>query len=395
MSLPPRPVTRARAALRDNLSDVMPGNLVAVACSGGADSLALVAELVFVARKEGFRAGAFLIDHAMQAGSDVVTHTAARTCERLGVDVVRTLRVNVAQGSGNGGPESAARDARYAALNQLAREEDAVAVLLGHTIDDQAETVLLGLNRGSGTRSLAGMRPKIGIFRRPYLALSRQDTEAICAHSNLEYWIDPTNLQHHDGPLRSQVRGTVIPTLDRVLGPKITETLARTALQLQDDADALDQLAQQLLTESRAQAIPELAQLQHRIATHNASRTDCDKPLKSSKITNEVDVTLSVRTLENAPRAIVTRALRHAAILAGTPAGTLKFSHIEQVERLINNWRGQKPIDLPDAYKAWREGGIIAISPPNLKGARVRALDDSSSDQSNHNGTAETQPQNL
>lgn len=393
MTLPPQAVTKARAALRAELSDLPPGSIIAVACSGGADSLAVVAELVFVARKAGWQTAAFLIDHAMQDGSAQITATAAHTCEQLGVDQVRTKRVTVATGSESGGPESAARTARYAALQELAADTGAAAVLLGHTIDDQAETVLLGLNRGSGTRSLAGMRPRIGIYRRPFLSLSRADTEAVCDHANITYWIDPTNLAQHDGPLRSQVRGRLIPVMDQILGPKIPETLARTAQQLQDDADALDYYAQDLLNQARAAAQDDRVELARKIAEYNAAQKDPNKTPKSSAITNETDVTLSVRTLQKAPRAVLTRALRQAAITAGTPAGTLKYSHIEQLEKLITNWHGQKPIDLPNAYMAWREGGIIAIAPPNLKDARVRAQNQQEAQQREPRGTAVTQPQ--
>lgn len=355
MSLPPRAVTKARIALRDTLSDLPAGTTVAVACSGGADSLAVAAELVFVARKQGWQTAAFLIDHDMQEGSAEVTHNAALTCERLGVDIVATRKVTVGN---EGGPESAARDARYAALTAMAHEHNAQAVLLGHTIDDQAETVLLGLNRGSGTRSLAGMRPRKGIFRRPFLTLSRQDTEAVCAHAMINYWVDPTNLETHDGPLRSQVRGRVLPLMDEVLGPKLTETLARTAAQLQEDADTLDLLASELYQRALvAPALMETDQQEH----------DDQNQTQSSQIHNATDLTLSVEPLKNAPRALRTRALRTAVIAAGAPAGTLKYSHIEDLEKLIVDWRGQKKIDLPDAHYARRVGGTIRISAPNLK----------------------------
>lgn len=336
MSLPPRAVTQARRALRDALSDIPPGHTVAVACSGGADSLAVASELVFVARKIGWRTAALIVDHGMQEGSAEVTHRAALTCERLGVDSVQTARISVA---GAGGPEAAARTGRYQALSDMANEIGATTVLLGHTIDDQAETVLLGLARGSGTKSLAGMRPHIGLFRRPFLGLTRLDTEAICANAGIDFWVDPTNLHSHDGPLRSQVRGRVLPLIDQVLGPKIVNTLARTAQQLQDDTDVLDSLAQDLFERA-----------------HDPG--------------NLTEVTLSVEVLKNAPRALRTRVLRIAAIAAGAPAGTLNFRHIEEVERLIMHWHGQQPINLPGAYQAARVAGTIAFRAPNLDSER-------------------------
>lgn len=358
MSLPPRAVALARVALRAELHDVPAGATVAVACSGGADSLALVSELVFVARKAGWRTAALLVDHAMQDGSAEVTHRAARTCEQLGVDIVETRRVSVAQGSGSGGPESAARTARYDALLDMAARVNAHAVLLGHTVDDQAETVLLGLARGSGSRSLAGMRPRIGVFRRPYLSLSREDTETICANAGVEFWVDPTNMQAEDGPLRSQVRGRVLPLLDDVLGPRITETLARTAGQLQDDADLLDDLAHELYERALCSPVPQ---------DHGEGRWEAPY---SSENRNLTEVTLDAKILQNAPRALRTRALRVAALAVGTPAGTLNFRHIEQVERLVTHWRGQQAINLPGSRTVARVTGKMTFRAPSLKDAR-------------------------
>lgn len=364
MSLPPRAVTSARLALRDTLSDLAPGSTIAVACSGGADSLAVACELVFVARKEGWRTAALLVDHGMQDGSAEVTHNAARTCERLGVDIIRTARIDVATGNGSGGPEAAARTGRYAALTNMAEEIGAAAVLLGHTIDDQAETVLLGLARGSGTKSLAGMRPQIGLFRRPFLGLSRADTEAICANAKLDFWVDPTNLHAHGGPLRSQVRGRVLPLLDEVLGPKMTETLARTARQLQDDSDVLDHLADQLFAEARVgKALVGQALSRQSLAPEPDARD-------AGETANLTEVTLALEPLKNAPRALRTRALRMAALVAGVPAGSLNFRHIEEIERLITHWHGQQPISLPGAFSAARVTGRITFQAPNLRDER-------------------------
>ncbi len=358
MTTPPRAIMRARNALRAELNDLGPGSTIAVACSGGADSLALVSELAFLARRQGWRTAAFLIDHGLQDGSDQIIATAAQTCRRLGIDIVESLSVEVPQGAGTGGLEAAARTARYRALTELAQRHEAHTVLLGHTLDDQAETVLLGLARGSGTRSLAGMRPHIGIFRRPYLALSRAETEAVCAHAGLEFWVDPTNLLAYDGPLRSQVRGRVLPLLDEVLGPRIADALARTATQLQDDADALDDLAQGLLTEALAGV---------GVTQPSADGEEWETVADSSKIENAMHLTLRIAPLETAPRALRTRVLRRAALRAGVPAGPLKYSHIEEIERLVTHWRGQKPIDLPGAFTARRGSGHITISPPTLK----------------------------
>jgi tRNA(Ile)-lysidine synthase len=128
------------------------------------------------------------------------------------------------------------------ALEAAAEEQGASAILLGHTLDDQAEQVLLGLARGSGTRSLAGMRPARGKLLRPFLGLRRADTEEICAVEELEPWHDPTN--QDPAFARSRTRVEVLPQLEEKLGPGVAESLARTASILQLDADYLDEVAE-------------------------------------------------------------------------------------------------------------------------------------------------------
>src|SRR5215469_4720405 len=159
-------VAAVRNAVRGCLDDLAPGDLVLVACSGGADSLALAAALAFVAPRAGLRAGGVTVDHGLQEGSAARAADVTSALTALGLDPVRGVAVAV---DGLGGPEAAARAARYDALAQTAEQTGATAVLLGHTLDDQAETVLLGLARGSGPRSLAGMPPRRGVFRRPLL----------------------------------------------------------------------------------------------------------------------------------------------------------------------------------------------------------------------------------
>src|SRR5580692_10028441 len=149
-------VAQARACVRRCLGDLEPGDLILAACSGGADSLALAAALAHEAPRLGLRAGGVTVDHGLQAGSARQAAAVAALLAGLGLDPVRSVRVAVAAAAGHGGPEAAARAARYDALDEAARSTGAVAVLLGHTRDDQAETVLLGLARGSGARSLAG-----------------------------------------------------------------------------------------------------------------------------------------------------------------------------------------------------------------------------------------------
>ncbi len=228
-----------------------------------------------------------------------------------------------------GGPEAAARDARYAALSEAAARHGAVAVLLGHTLDDQAETVLLGLARGSGARSLAGMPAETGFYRRPLLDLDRDLTRRACLAMGLRPWDDPHN--RDSAFARARVRADVLPALEKGLGPGVTAALARTARLLRDDADALDAWA--------ARALDDAA--------------ECA----------EGERTLDVRALAALPRAVRTRVLRRAAIDAGSPPGALAAVHIEAVEALVTAWRGQSHIDLPGRVRAWRRYEKLLFGP--------------------------------
>ncbi|MGI5126314.1 tRNA lysidine(34) synthetase TilS [Pseudonocardia sp. CA-107938] len=236
-----RAVTRA---VRDALGTLPPTVRAApplVACSGGADSVALAAAVRAVRND----ARAAVVDHGLQDGSAA---QAAATVERLaGLGV--PAEVHAVRVEGSGGLEAAARRARYAAL-ESARPHPDSPVLLGHTLDDQAETVLLGLGRGSGARSLAGMRVWQEPWLRPLLRLRRADTVAACAELGVEPWSDP----HNSDPrfTRVRLRHEVLPLLEDVLAGGVAEALARTADQLREDTDLLDALAADLLATARA-----------------------------------------------------------------------------------------------------------------------------------------------
>ncbi|MDF2052020.1 tRNA lysidine(34) synthetase TilS [Arthrobacter sp. Cr_A7] len=218
---------------------------VLVACSGGPDSLALAAVAAYFARRghvdgHTVTVGAVVVDHQLQEGSGQVAAHTVEVLQNLGLAPVEIRAVTVA-GTGMG-PEAAARDARHEALEAAAAGQGAEAILLGHTLDDQAEQVLLGLARGSGTRSLAGMRPARGILLRPFLGLRRADTEEICEVEELDPWHDPTNTDPSFA--RSRTRTEVLPHLEEKLGPGVAESLARTASILQLDADYLEDVAE-------------------------------------------------------------------------------------------------------------------------------------------------------
>ncbi|MHB1065032.1 MAG: tRNA lysidine(34) synthetase TilS, partial [Georgenia sp.] len=258
MAGPHADVAAARTAVRHALADLPPGAHVLVACSGGADSLALAAATAFVAPRAGWLAGGVVIDHRLQPGSDAVAERAARQCRDLGLDPVTVVPVMIPP---DGGPEGSARTARYGALEAAATAFAADAVLLGHTLDDQAETVLLGLARGSGARSLAGMAPARGLWRRPLLGLRRSQTEAVCDALGLDVHHDPTNTT--DGPWRAAdgtplrraaVRERALPALVEALGPGVAAALARTADQLRRDADLLEAQAADIFGRARLPA---------------------------------------------------------------------------------------------------------------------------------------------
>jgi tRNA(Ile)-lysidine synthase len=356
-------VAAARRAVREVLADLPPGSRVLVACSGGADSLALAAATAFVARREGWQAGAVVVDHRLQDGSAAVAAEAAARCRDLGLDpvVVRAVAVDGgARGTGAGGPEAAARTARYAALADAAERAGAVAVLLGHTLDDQAETVLLGLARGSGARSLAGMPPVRGLWRRPFLGLRRTQTEQVCHAVGLDYASDPTNAasgpwRAADGsPLRrAAVRERALPALVEALGPGVVEALGRTAAQLTRDADLLDELAQELLARAVA-------------AAADVADADCDVVDADCDVADPdgaPGLTLDVAVLAGAHPALRTRALHAAALRAGATPGATAAVHVEALEALVTRYRGQGPVPLPGPVVGRRRCGRLTLAP--------------------------------
>jgi len=227
-------VAAVRVAVRRLLAEVRPAGVL-VACSGGADSVGLAAATAFEAPRLGVPAGLVTVDHGLQPGSAAWAAETAELGRGLGLDPVLVRRIDVGTA---GGPEAAARAARYAALAEAAGDR---AVLLAHTLDDQAETVLLGLGRGSGPRSIAGMRPVDGRWLRPLLGIRRETTRAACAAGHLPYRDDPHNADPRF--TRVRLRAEVLPRLEDALQGGVAEALARTAELLRDDLDALDGLA--------------------------------------------------------------------------------------------------------------------------------------------------------
>jgi tRNA(Ile)-lysidine synthase len=351
-----------------------PGGLVLVACSGGADSLALAAAAAFEAPRLGLSAGGLTVDHGLQAGSAEQAAKVAKVLTAIGLDPVLSLSAavaarpgaaachgptgTVAPGPAGGvamgsagpgaaspagpgdypGPEAAARAARYGAFDRAAAASGAAAILLGHTRDDQAETVLLGLARGSGARSLAGMPERNGRYLRPLLGISRAETRAACAAQNLEPWDDPQNAD--PGYARARVRHRLLPVLERELGPGVTEALARSADLLRADADFLDSLAQ--------------------TASERIAGGGGGAPSRGS--TAAAGPGLAIEELAALPAAIRSRVLRNAAIAAGCRPGALTAGHVAALDALVTGWHGQRGADLPGGIRGQRRYGKLTFS---------------------------------
>lgn len=324
-----------RRAVREALADLPDDATILVACSGGADSLALAAATAFVVKATARRAGAVSVDHGIQAGSAHRARIVSSELVGMGLEPVESVHVDAR--AGRSGPEGTARTIRYRALDDAAARHRAAAILLGHTLDDQAETVLLGLARGSGARSLSGMAMVTGLYRRPLLHLDR-DTVRAAVPAGVKPWNDPHNADAAFA--RARVRTTVMPVLEAELGPGVARALARSATLLRADADTLDAL-------SSATSWRRVADM--------AEDLESNRPEELSE--------LPVDRLAQLPRAIRWRVLRRAAIAAGCPPTDLTAAHIESIDELIQSWHGQVGIDLPGAIRSRRVGNTLTFLP--------------------------------
>ena len=320
------PVAAVRDAVRQALVRVRRDGPVLVACSGGADSLALAAATAFVAPRLGSLAGLVTVDHGLQPGSAERARAVAEWAEAAGFAPVELAAVTVT--GRPGGPEAAAREARYEALIEAAHRHRAGTVLLGHTLDDQAETVLLALARGGGPRGLAGMpvaREVDGVtLLRPLLDVSREQTRKACAALGLTPWDDPHNVD--PSYARARVRASALPALVEALGPAVVDNLARTARLLAADAAALDALAAEAL---------------------EAARVD--------------GAGLAVTVLLDLPAAVRTRVLLAWARELGAAPAALSQGHVAALDALVTDWRGQGPAHLPGGIRVARRNGVLGI----------------------------------
>ncbi len=315
-------IVEIRSAVRAHLQKLEAGDTYLAAVSGGADSLALAYALIKESEPLALRAVAITIDHQLQSTSADVAAKTAEQLRSFGYTEVLIEKVVVSTESG---VEAGARDARYQALSNAAQKLNATKVFLGHTRDDQAETVLLGLARGSGTRSLSGMAIENGIYLRPLLAITREQTVKACNEMKVEYWIDPHNSNTEFS--RVKVREEVLPVMEAKLGPGIAAALARSAALLRDDADALDALAER--------------------AMESINLADLD-----------------ISALAELPRAIRSRILRAAIYAAGAPTGSISAEHVSAIEALVTSWHGQGALSLPGGVKVERISGRLSLSNP-------------------------------
>jgi tRNA(Ile)-lysidine synthase len=312
-------VLELRNAVRPFLENLTAGDCALVAVSGGADSLALAYVLLKEAPDLAITLIAVTVDHQLQSGSADQAVKVQNELKAMGYQEVIIEKVSVKEKSGL---EADARTARYAALDAVAHAYGATQIFLGHTRDDQAETVLLGLARGSGTRSLSGMAVVNGKYARPFLQLTREQTVKACQEAKLNPWNDPHNENAKFSRVR--VRNSVLPVMESEIGPGIAAALARSAAILRDDADALDEMAQAVI-----------------------SRID----LKD----------LDCAALAELPRAIRSRILRAAIYAAGAPSGSLSADHLSAVESLVTSWHGQGEVSLPGGVKVARISGRLSL----------------------------------
>lgn len=335
--------------------------LVLVACSGGRDSMALAAVSHIVCTSMGVRCGAVIVDHGLQAGSERVAGEAADRCRALGLGPV-IMRNATVQARGEG-LEAAARQARYDELCAAAHESGAIAVLLAHTMDDQAETVLIGLLRSRGVDALAGM-PQVftrsdATFARPLLTLTRAETTGICEDLGVEYWDDPTNGDAVDGelpndyPLRSRVRHDLLPAIERFAGFNVTRHFAESARLARMDKEYLDQRSDEVMGE--AVAAVDWPALSAAVST-DAPRACVAGDTNDSS--HGIGLMISVKRIAREPEAIRLRVIAHALSQAGVNASA---AQIAAIDRLVVDWHGQGGVSLPRGYSANRKKHVIRV----------------------------------
>jgi tRNA(Ile)-lysidine synthase len=320
MSITTPALLELRKAVRVWFERSEPNSKICIGVSGGADSLALAAASKLEAENFEIDLIAVVVDHKLQENSEQIAQFAKQQLISLGYKDVFIGQANVKI---TDGLEASARRARYKVFQQAIETYGATSFLLGHTKNDQAEGVLLGLARGSGTKSLSGMQEVSGIFIRPLLTIDRLTTEAACREVGIDFWVDPHNSDQEFARVR--VRENILPLLENEIGPGITDALARSAKLLREDAIALDQWAEEVFGKIEPSSI-------------------------------------EISLLTNLPIAIRSRILRLAIYAMGAPAGSISAAHLEPIEALVSDWRGQGHTALPGGVKVSRISGRLSLS---------------------------------
>lgn len=322
-------VMTTRKAVKDSLADagiLTSQQFILVGLSGGADSLALAAAVAWVAERNSFTAGAIIVNHNLQEGSREVAETAAKQAESLGLAPVIIKDVSVPNSCDAGGPENAARIARYQAFEEVLDMTGASRVLTAHTKNDNAEQVLISIARGSGTRSLAGIRKERDYLIRPFLnSVSRDCTVQACRDQNLTIWNDPQN--KHTIYTRVRVRETVIPVLQQELGEHVVDSLNRTAELAAIDADAFDWMVDRLV-----------------------------KDINIDVLTDS-SVSVQVSQLKEFPEGILSRVVRK--IIQDRFDCSITSEQTSNVVKLITNWHGQKFINTAGVTVKRADGRLV------------------------------------
>ena len=309
-----------------------PGTALAVAVSGGADSLALLHTLRTLAGRRDWKLVVLTVDHGLRPGSRadadfVVAHALA-----LGLParlLVAPPGAVAARRPGQG-VEAAARAVRYELLERAADEEGCELIATGHTADDQAETVLLQLLRGSGPGGLAGMAVRSGRLLRPLLRVTRAEARACCEAVGVAWREDPTNADPRF--LRNALRLRVLPLLEE-LRPGATRTLARHA---------------ELAADERAW----LAELTARALERLAVAPGAGGP----------GVALDAPRLAAQPVALARRVVRAAAAAAGQPPPGA--ADVEEVLALARAGREGGEHRWPGGGCARRQGPLLVLPGP-------------------------------
>ena len=322
MSIKTPALLELRQAVRFWFEKLEPNSKVCIGVSGGADSLALAAAAKLESKNFSIDLVAVIVDHGLQANSAEIAEFAKHQLIKLGFQDIFVGRASVQI---TDGLEASARRARYKVFQQAIETYGPNTFLLGHTKNDQAEGVLLGLARGSGTKSLSGMQEVSGIFVRPLLGIDRATTEIACHESNIEYWVDPHN--SNQDFTRVRVRDNILPLLENDIGPGIIDALARSAKILREDAIALDEWAENVFRQ-----------------------------------VEPMDIEISILT--TLPVAVRSRVLRMAIYAAGAPAGSISAAHLEPIEAFVSDWRGQGHTSLPGGVKVCRISGRLSLSKP-------------------------------